>query len=68
MVTSQPITWSRVFPEKLRVVRLVKKYTTFYGTRRLITVFTRARHCPLPWAIWIQSSPPLIRPNSCDRF
>jgi hypothetical protein len=25
-----------------------------YGTRRFITVFTKARHCPLSWASWIQ--------------
>jgi hypothetical protein len=28
--------------EKLRVTQVVKKFPTFYGTRRFITVFTRA--------------------------
>jgi hypothetical protein len=30
--------------EKLTVTQLVKKFPTFYGTGRFITVFTRARH------------------------
>jgi hypothetical protein len=36
-------TWSRVL-EKLIVVQLVKKFLTFHGTRRFITVFTRTCH------------------------
>jgi hypothetical protein len=35
---------SRVLLEKLTVAQLVKKFATIYGTRRLIAVFTRARH------------------------
>jgi hypothetical protein len=35
---------SRVFLEKLIVAQLVSKSPAFYGNRRLITVFTRARH------------------------
>ena len=35
---------SRVLPEKLTVPRLLKKCFAFYGTRRFITAFTRARH------------------------
>jgi hypothetical protein len=31
---------------------------SFYGTRRFITAFTRARHLPLAWTISIQSMPP----------
>jgi len=34
----------------------VKKFPTFYGTRRFITVFTTARHWSLPWTRWIQST------------
>jgi hypothetical protein len=30
----------------------------FYRTWRFITVFTKARHQPLSWARWIQSTPP----------
>jgi hypothetical protein len=35
--------WSGVLLEKLTVTQLIKKCPAFYGTRRLITVFTRAR-------------------------
>jgi hypothetical protein len=34
-----------------------QKITHFYGTRRFIAVFTRARHWFLSWARWIQSTP-----------
>jgi len=33
-----------VLLEKLTAPQLVKKFPTFYGTRRFITAFTRARH------------------------
>jgi hypothetical protein len=36
--------WSRVLPEKLKPPKLLKKFPAFYGTRRFITVYTRARH------------------------
>jgi hypothetical protein len=35
--------WSRVLPEKLTVLQLLKKFPAFYGTRRFITAFTTAR-------------------------
>jgi hypothetical protein len=38
---------SRVLLEKLIFAQLVKKFVSFYGTRRLITVFKRARHWTL---------------------
>jgi hypothetical protein len=38
-------SWSRVVIEKLTVTHLVNKFPVFYGNRRFITVFTRARHC-----------------------
>ena len=41
--------------EKLIGSRLVKKFPTFFGTRRSITVFTNARHQSLFWASSIQS-------------
>jgi len=37
------------------VTQLVKKFPALYGTRRFITVFTRARHWSLSWSGWIQS-------------
>jgi len=49
--------WSRVFPEKLICSQLVKKFPTFYGTRKSITAFTSARHLSLSWARSIQSMP-----------
>jgi hypothetical protein len=42
--------WSRVLPEKLKRSELLKKFPAFYGTRRFITAFTRARHLSLSWA------------------
>jgi len=39
--------WSRVLLQKLTGVKLVKKFPTFYGTRRLLTAFTNAHHLPL---------------------
>jgi hypothetical protein len=50
--------WSRVLLEKLTGLQLVKKFPTFYGTRRFITAFTSARHISLFWATSIQSIPP----------
>jgi hypothetical protein len=35
----------------------VKNFAAFYGTRKFITVFTRAPHWSLSWARWIQSIP-----------
>jgi len=54
---SVQIMSSRVLFEKLTGPQLVKKFPTFYGTRRFITAFTRARHRSLSWAISIQSLP-----------
>ena len=50
--------WSRVLLEKLTFCQLVKKFPTFYGTRRFITAFTCARHLSLSWASSIQSISP----------
>jgi hypothetical protein len=46
---------NRVLPGKLTGPQLVKKFSAFYGTRRLITAFTRARHTFLSSATAIQS-------------
>jgi hypothetical protein len=50
--------WSRGLLEKLTVSQLIKKFPAFYGTRRFITAFTRARHLSLSWASSIQSMSP----------
>jgi hypothetical protein len=39
--------WSRVLFVKLTVSQLVRKFPTFYATRRFITAFTSARHLSL---------------------
>jgi hypothetical protein len=49
---------SRVLLEKLTDLQLVKKFATFYGTRRFITAFTTACYLSLSWASSIQSIPP----------
>jgi len=43
--------WSGVLLEKLTGSQLVKKFPTFYGTRRFITAFTSARHIALSLAL-----------------
>jgi hypothetical protein len=48
--------WSRVVLEKLTVTHLLKKFPSFYGTRKSITVFTRARHWSVSWATFKPSS------------
>ena len=50
--------WSKALLEKLTDFRLVKKFSTFYGTRRFITAFTSARHLSIFRASSIQSIPP----------
>ena len=49
---------SRVLLEKLTGFQQVKKFPTFYGTRRFITAFKSAHHLSLSWASSIQSIPP----------
>ena len=50
--------WYRVLLEKLTGLQLVKKFTSFYGTRRFITTLTSVRHLFLSWASPIQSPYP----------
>jgi len=47
------IPWNGVLPDKLIGLQLVKKFPTFYGTRRFITAFRRARHLSLTWTTLI---------------
>jgi hypothetical protein len=49
-------SWSRVLLEKLIITQLVKKFATFYGTRKFITIFARAQHWTLLWIRWIHST------------
>ena len=51
-------TWCKVLLEKLTGLQLVKKFPTFYGTRRFITVLTSVRFLSLSWANPIQSTYP----------
>ena len=50
--------WCRVLLEKLTGLQLVKKFPTFYGTRKFITALTSVRHLSLSWASPIQSTYP----------
>jgi len=49
---------NRVLLEKLNGSQLVKKFSTFFGTRRFITAFTSSRHLSISWASSIQYIPP----------
>ena len=49
---------STVLLERLTGFQLVKKSTSFYGTRRFITAFTISRHLPQSWASSIRPMPP----------
>jgi hypothetical protein len=51
-------SWIWALLEKPPIVQLLKNFPAFYGTRRFITVFTRALHWSLSWARSIQSPPP----------
>jgi hypothetical protein len=43
--------------EEPPIVQPLKNFPAFYGTRRFNTVFIRALHWSLPWAISVQSTP-----------
>jgi len=49
--------WSRVLLGNLTGSQLVKKFSTFYGTRRFTTAFASARYMSLSWDSSIQSIP-----------
>jgi hypothetical protein len=48
-MTNQLAPWGRVL-DNLIITQLVKKFSTFCGTRSFITIFTRACHWSLSWA------------------
>jgi hypothetical protein len=50
--------WNRVLLENLTGSQLVKKFYSFYGTQKFITVLTSACHLSLSWASSIQFIPP----------
>jgi len=48
---------NRVLPGKLMVCELLEIFPAFHGTRRFITMFTRARYLSLSWTTLMQSTP-----------
>ena len=58
LITYLLTPWCRVLLEKLTGLQLVKKFPSFYGTRRFITAFTSVRQLSLSWASPIQSTYP----------
>jgi hypothetical protein len=50
-------SWSWALLEKPPIVQLIKNFPAYYGTRRFITVFTRALHWSLSRARSIESIP-----------
>lgn len=48
----------QVLLEKPTVAPILKNFPTYHGTRRFMTVFTRAHTGPHPESRWIQSRPP----------
>jgi len=56
--SSRLTPWSIILLEKLTARQSVKKFPTFYGTRRFITAFTSSRHLSVSRGRSIQSMPP----------
>jgi hypothetical protein len=48
-------SWSWALLEKLPIVKLLKNFPAFYGTRRFFTVFTNALNWSLSWTSSIES-------------
>jgi hypothetical protein len=48
---------SRIFLEKLRVPLFVKESPPFYGNRRFITLFTKAREAKIPASAYSINTP-----------
>jgi hypothetical protein len=54
----RPLTqYIRIYSQYLGASPACRELPVVYGTRRFITVFTKARHQSLPRALWIQSTP-----------
>jgi hypothetical protein len=59
------------FLEKIIVAQIVHIFLVFYGQRKIITAFTRARHWATSWAWWVQltsSNPIKIHLNNILQF
>jgi hypothetical protein len=56
-LTNQLTPWSWALLEKPTVSSLLKKFSTSYGTRRFITVFTRTLLWYLSWASPVRTTP-----------
>ena len=56
--------WSRILLKKLTGSQLVKKFSTFYGTQRIITAFTSARHLSLSWSHFLNIHINIIVPST----
>jgi hypothetical protein len=52
---SLTLPWSWALLEEPPIAQLLRNFPTFHGTRRFISVFTRALHWSLSWAWSIQS-------------
>jgi hypothetical protein len=52
--------WGWALLQEPLIVQSLKNFPAFHGTRRFNTVFTRALHWSLSWAISIQSTPEII--------
>jgi hypothetical protein len=63
---TKQIRLSTVLLDKLVVFQLVKKFPAYYGTRRVITLFTRARHVSQSSSRSIQSKLPPTYYNSWE--
>ena len=50
--------WNRGLSEKLSGLRLLKKFSAFYGTPRFIAAFTTTHHLSLSWARSSQAMTP----------
>ena len=57
-ITKKLTPLSRGLPENLTAPHLVRNFPAFYGTRRFITVFTKARHLSLSQVRSIHSTNP----------
>jgi hypothetical protein len=49
--------WNRVFLEKINFSKLVKEFTTLYGTQKYVNAFKCSRSWTLPRSTIIQSIP-----------
>jgi hypothetical protein len=41
LLENSPVSWYKIFLEKLIVTQLLKEFHALYGTRCFVTVFTR---------------------------